>query len=188
MVQEKIFSVILFQWSRDIYIWWWKLIHALSAHRADKNSFTVKYVCKCLLFFFFFFFFLLFNLHHYCPVWMFSMGNLRCFPRKSQQWQSCATLPAVHVGCFGISIIHWTLWATGSLSCAQMLMHALAHRGAQTPYKSLHWRWTLWKKSLATLGNRTCISSVMVRCTTSWAASPPTLILSLVLYRECKWI
>ena len=37
--------------------------------------------------------------------------------------------PTVHAGCFSVSIIHWTLtWTTGSLTCTQMLLHAIAHR------------------------------------------------------------
>ena len=37
-----------------------------------------------------------------------------------------------------VAIIHRTLtWTTGSLSCAQMLMHAITHRGVGTPKESL---------------------------------------------------
>ena len=40
----------------------------------------------------------------------------------------------VHSGCFSFSLIHRTLiWTTGSLTCAQMLMHAIAHGGVRTP-------------------------------------------------------
>ena len=36
-----------------------------------------------------------------------------------------------------ISIIHQTLtWTTGSLSCAQMLVHVIAHWGLRTPKES----------------------------------------------------
>ena len=55
------------------------------------------------------------------------------FPGESQLRQSRATQPAVHSVCISVSIIHWTLtWATGSWTCAQMLMHAIAHRGVRT--------------------------------------------------------
>ena len=55
------------------------------------------------------------------------------FPRESQLQQSRATQPTVHAGCFSVSVIHQTLtWTTGSLTCAQMLMHAIAHRGVRT--------------------------------------------------------
>ena len=38
-----------------------------------------------------------------------------------------------------VAITHRTLkWTTGSLSCAQMLMHAVAHGGVRTPKESLH--------------------------------------------------
>ena len=49
-------------------------------------------------------------------------------PGESQLRQSRSIQPAVHVGCFTVSIIRQTLtWTTGSLTCAQMLMHAIAH-------------------------------------------------------------
>ena len=42
-------------------------------------------------------------------------------------------------GYFCVSIIHRTLtWTTGSLACAQMLMHAMAHRGCTDTRKNLH--------------------------------------------------
>ena len=46
---------------------------------------------------------------------------------------SHATQPTAHAGCFSVSIIHRTLtWATGSLTCTQMLMHVIARRGVWT--------------------------------------------------------
>ena len=52
---------------------------------------------------------------------------------QSQPQQSRATQPTVHAGCFSSSIIHRTLtWTTGSLTCAQTLMHAIAHWGVRT--------------------------------------------------------
>ena len=62
------------------------------------------------------------------------------FPRKSQLRQSRTTQLTVHAGCFSVSIIHRTLttWATGSLTCVQMLMHAIALGGVRTPSESLH--------------------------------------------------
>ena len=36
----------------------------------------------------------------------------------------------MYAGCFSVSIIHQTLtWTTGSFTCPQMLMHAVAHGG-----------------------------------------------------------
>ena len=53
--------------------------------------------------------------------------------RGSQLRQSRATQPRVQAGCFSVSIIHRTLtWTTGSLTCAPLLMHAIAHRGVRT--------------------------------------------------------
>ena len=71
------------------------------------------------------------------------------FPGESQLRQSRATQPTVHAGCSSVSIIHRTLtWTTGSLTCAQMLMHAIAHEGVRTPKESLHWKLTLGENSL----------------------------------------
>ena len=50
-----------------------------------------------------------------------------------------ATQLMEHAGCFSVSIRHRTLkWTTGSLTCAQLLMHAIAHGGGRTPQESLH--------------------------------------------------
>ena len=55
--------------------------------------------------------------------------------------------------------------------------------GVPTPSDSLHWKLTLGGKSLATLGNWTCLSSVSAQCSTTmsyiptpkeWAKSPPS--------------
>ena len=71
----------------------------------------------------------------------------------------------VPAGYVFVASIHRTLtWTTGSLSCAQMLMHAIAHRDVRTPKESLHWKLILGRESLAAPGNRTCVSGVTVRC------------------------
>ena len=49
---------------------------------------------------------------------------------ESQLRQSRTVQPTVHAGYFSVSIIYWTLtWTTGSLICAQILMHGIAHGG-----------------------------------------------------------
>ena len=66
--------------------------------------------------------------------WDFSHGKfgLLC-PGENQPRQSRAAQPTVHAGCFSVSKIHRTLtWTTGSLMCAQILMHAIAHRSVRT--------------------------------------------------------
>ena len=96
---------------------------------------------------------------------------------QSSSWLFLSLM--VHAGCVCVAIIHWTLtWTTGSLTCAQMLMHAIAHGGVRTrtPKESLHWKLTLGRKSLSTQGNRTCVSGVTVRC-----CNHPSLSLSLSL-------
>ena len=58
------------------------------------------------------------------------------FPRESQLQQSRATPPTVRAGCFSVSVTHRTLtWTTGSLTCAQMFMYAIARGSLQTRVK-----------------------------------------------------
>ena len=58
---------------------------------------------------------------------------------SQQLRQSRAIQRTVHSGCFSVSIIHRSLtWITGSLTCAQILMHAVAHGGVGTPCESLN--------------------------------------------------
>ena len=73
-----------------------------------------------------------------------------------------------------VATIHRTLTlTTGSLTCAQMLMHASAHGGVRTPKGSQHSKLTRVRKSLAAPGNRTCASGVTVWCSTNWATAHP---------------
>ena len=72
-------------------------------------------------------------LHLYCPNGISPMGNLGCFA-QGKPAATDATKPTVHAGCLSVSITHQTLtWITGSLTCAQILMHAIAYEGVQTP-------------------------------------------------------
>ena len=107
--------------------------------------------------------------------WDFSNWRFRFFPPLKSNCDSHTTQPTVHAGCFSVSIIHQTLtWTSGSLICAYMLMHAIAHRGIYGHTKeSLHWKLTLGEKSLASLGNRTCVSSMLVQHSAKWATSTP---------------
>ena len=93
------------------------------------------------------------------------------FPEESQLRESCATKSTVHAGCFSVSMIHRTLTGiTGSLTCAQIGVNACdCSRGCtDTVNESLHWKLTLGGKSLASPGNRTCISGVPVRRSNNW--------------------
>ena len=45
-----------------------------------------------------------------------------------------------------------------------MLVRAIAHGDVRTPKETLHWKLTLGRASLGAPGNRTCVSSVLVRC------------------------
>ena len=105
--------------------------------------------------------------------WDFSHVKFRLLSWRKASCDSHATWLIVHAGFFSISIIHWTLtWTSGPSTCAQLLIHTIVHEGVWTPSESLHWKLTLGVKSLATLGNWTCASSVPVRLSTYWAASP----------------
>ena len=119
----------------------------------------------------------LFFQQFYCPI--LPLGFILwesqvVFPGESQLRQSSDTQPTVHVWCFSVSVIHRTLtWTTGSLTCTQMSMHMIAHRGVWTPEESQCWKLTLGEKLFAAPGNQTCISGMMVQCGTNWAMSPP---------------
>ena len=67
----------------------------------------------------------------YCPIGISPIGNSGHFPHGKL---AATVQPTVHAGCYSVSIIHRTLtWTTGSLTCAQTLMHAFAHGGVQSP-------------------------------------------------------
>ena len=67
------------------------------------------------------------------------MGIRIAFPEERQLQQSRATNHTVHAVCFSVSIIHPTLtWTAGSLTCTQMLVHAIAHGDVRTAQESLH--------------------------------------------------
>ena len=87
------------------------------------------------------------------------------FPGESQLQLNRATQLTVHAGSFNVSIIHRTLtWPTGSLTCAQMLMRAIAHEGCTDTVRESALKVDSGRKSLAALGNRTCVGSVPVQC------------------------
>ena len=91
--------------------------------------------------------------------WDFSHGKFGFLsPEESQLQQSCATQPTAYAGCFSVSIIHRTLtWTTGSLTCAQMLMHAIAHKGVYGLRKrESALKVDSGRKLPAAPGNRTC--------------------------------
>ena len=67
----------------------------------------------------------LYFLQLYCLEGISPMG---CLPQGKPAAKSNTSQPTVHAVCFGVSIIHRTLtWTKGYLTCAQMLMHAIAH-------------------------------------------------------------
>ena len=79
----------------------------------------------------------------------------------------------VHAGYVCVAIIHRTLmWTTGSLTCAQMLIHTVAHSGVWT-LKESTLKVTLGRKSLVIPGRWTCVNGTTVWCATNWVTSPP---------------
>ena len=103
---------------------------------------------------------------------------------QSSRWLFLSLM--VCAGYAGVAIIHGTLtWTTGSLSCAQILMHVIAHRGVRTLKESLHWKLTLERKSLSALGNWTCISGMTVQCSNQLSYSPSLLV--PFFWYKCCW-
>ena len=62
-------------------------------------------------------------------------------------------------------------WTTGSLSWAQMSMHAIAHGGVGTPKESLHWKLTLWETHR---GIEPASAACQSDALSNWATSHPT--------------
>ena len=139
------------------------------------------FILFLLLFFSFFFFFFFFFYNCIVLLGFLSWEIWIAFRGESQLRQSRVTQHTVHAGCFSVSIIRRTLtWTTGSLACAQMLMHAIAQGGVRTHARESALKIVSRRKSLAAPGNRTCLSGVPVRRSTNWATSPPPFILSRV--------
>ena len=70
------------------------------------------------------------------------------FLLSDHNYQADYFVAMVRAGYVCVAIIHWPLtWTAGSLTCAQMLMRAIAHGGVRTPEESLHWKLTLGRKS-----------------------------------------
>ena len=66
--------------------------------------------------------------------WDFSYGKFGLlFLGKASCDRVVLPKPTVHAECFSVSIIHRPLtWTAGSLTCTEMLMNAIAHRGVGT--------------------------------------------------------
>ena len=91
---------------------------------------VISSFCNSGLFGFFWVFFFTIVLSH----WNFSHGKFGFLSQEKASFRkSRTTHPTVHAECFSVSMIYQTLtWTTGSLTCAQTLMHAIAHGGVQT--------------------------------------------------------
>ena len=102
------------------------------------------------------------------PLGLFPREIQVAVPVESQLPRSRAAHATVHAWRSSVFVTHRTLtWFTRSLTCAQMLMHAIAHGVYGHTWESLHWKLTLAVKSLTAQGNRTCVSGMTVRCSTN---------------------
>ena len=92
---------------------------------------VISSFCNSGLFGFFWVFFFTIVLSH----WNFSHGKFGFLSQEKASFRkSRTTHPTVHAECFSVSMIYQTLtWTTGSLTCAQTLMHAIAHGDVRTP-------------------------------------------------------
>ena len=125
----------------------------------------------------------------HCPNGISPMGNSGCSPLgKPAATESRYPTSGTCWVFFCVSVIHRTLtWTTGSLTWAQMLMHATAHGGVRTPKESLHWKLTLRGKSPVAPGNRTFVSSVTVRCSTNELHPQPKCVIYSQAQSKASW-
>ena len=118
------------------------------------------------------------------------------FLGESQLRQSrLPNLPTVHAGCFSVSIIHRTLtWTTGSLTCAQMLIHAIEHGGVRTHVRESVLKVESGRKIPSRPGESNCVNGVTVRCSNQLSCISHPMFLhnkyykgqSVKLLRTCK--
>ena len=160
----------------SVYIFCTYLVNSIQPQwpLAEAGSITKKKFPPHYYSYYYYYYFVIVLVNNYIvPLEFLPWESRVAFPGKSLLRQGRATQPTVHAGCFSVSIIHRTLtWTTGSVTCAQMLMPVIAHKGVRTPLESLHWKLTLGEKALAAPGNRTCLSGVTLRRSSNWATSP----------------
>ena len=91
---------------------------------------------------------------------------------QSSSWLLLSLM--VHAGCICVAIIHWTLtWTTRSLSCAQMIMHTIAHGGVQHRKRVCTESW-LWEKNpLPHQGIKSAPAEWQSDVPTNWTTSHP---------------
>ena len=77
------------------------------------------------------------NIFFIVPLGFLPWETCVVFPLEKASCDRCATWPVVPAGCFGVSITYHTLtWTTGSLTCAQVLIHAITPRCTDTTRES----------------------------------------------------
>ena len=116
--------------------------------------------------------------HHYnsciVPVGFLPWEIRVAFPGESQLRQSHTTKPSVHAGCFSVSIFHRTLTrTTGSLTCAQMLMHAIAHGDVRTHLRESSPKVDWEKNPVPHWGIEPASAAWWSDALTNWATSHP---------------
>ena len=119
---------------------------------------------------------LLFILQLYCPIGISPMGNLACFPGESQLRQSRATHPMRMLGVLVFPKSTELLTrTTGSLTCTQMLMHAISHRGVRTHVRESALKVDFARKIRCRTGELTLHQRMPVRRSTNWSSYIPSL-------------
>ena len=104
------------------------------------------------------------------------------FPGERQLRQSRATQPTVHAGCLSVFMIQRTLtWTTGSLTCAQMSIQAIAHgmygHTWESALKADSWRKIPCRTGESNLRQRRAGPMLY-----QWATSPPQILSSFFFF------
>ena len=93
---------------------------------------------------------------------------------SSSTWVATCCLRGMtwHVLFSCVQIMVW-LPVLGNFSMCRCWCRQLHPRVPQTPWESLHWKLTLAEKSLAAVGNQTCVSSSLVPTPSQLSYIPP---------------
>ena len=119
----------------------------------------------------------------YCPIGISLKGNSGCLPRRKPAATKSRYPTYGACWVFSVSLIHRTLtWTTGSLTCAHMLMHAIAHGGVRTPKESLHRKeWSFCVSHLLACQVRVTVSETGLCCCVPCLSNAKISICSLVI-------
>ena len=110
----------------------------------------------------------------------------RMYPCCKQRAHCAWATTIIKLVCTGyvcVAIIHRSLTrTTGSLSCAQMLMHAISHGGVYGHRKRVCTESWLWEEnSLPHWGNKPASAAWRFDALTNWATSHPSTVTFCIL-------